>query len=110
MSASSGARRNGAVVVPQRPSADARPALRTRVWARLRRHALDRRLAAGEPPWASRELSWRAAELTSASERRAIADRIHALADEAAQPPRALGAAVPLARDGVRACRGLLRD
>jgi hypothetical protein len=102
MSASSGARRNGAVF--KRPAVGARRGLRTRVRARLRRSALDRQLAAGERPWASRELSWRAAELTARGERRAIADQIDALVDEVIAPPHPRGAAAPVDRDGVRAC------
>jgi hypothetical protein len=89
MSASSGARPNGALF--KRPT-------------RLRRSALDRQLAAGEPAWASRELTWRAAELTARAERRAIADQIDALVDEVIAPPRPRGAAAPVDRDGVRAC------
>jgi hypothetical protein len=110
MSASSGAHRNGAVFAPPRPSVGVRPELRTRVRARLRRSALDRLLAAGEPPWASRELSWRATELTSRGERCAIADQIEGLADEVMEPPRPRGAAVPLDREGVRASRELLLE
>jgi hypothetical protein len=70
----------------------------------LRRSTLDRRLAAGEPPWASPELSRRAAELTAPGERRALADQIDALVDEVIAPPRPRGAAAPVDRDGVRAC------
>jgi len=95
MSASSGARRNGAV--PRRE-------LRTRVRARLRRSALDRQLSAGAPAWASPELSWRAAELTARGERRALADQLDALVDEVIAPPRPRGAAAVVDRDGVRAC------
>ena len=102
MSTSSGARRNGAVF--KRPAVGTRRELRTRVRARLRRSVLDRRLAAGEPPWASLELSWRAAELTAQGERRALADQIDALVDEVIAPPRPRGAAAPVDRDGVRAC------
>jgi hypothetical protein len=101
MSASSGARRNGAVF--KRPALGARRELRTRLRARLRRSALDRRLAAGEPPGARPELSWRAAELTAGAERRALADQIDALVDEVIAPQRPRGAAAPVDRDGVRA-------
>ena len=110
MSASSGARRNGAVFPPQRPNVGARPELRTRVRARLRRSALDRRLAAGDPAWASGELSRRAAELTSPGERRALADQLDGLVDEVTGPPSLRGAAAPVARDAVRACRELLLE
>src|SRR5919106_3319323 len=102
MSASSGARGNGAVF--KRPTLGARRGLRTRARARLRRSALDRQLAAGEPAWASRELAWRAAELTARGERCAIADQIDALVDEVIAPPRPHGAAAPIDRDAVRAC------
>jgi hypothetical protein len=108
MSVSSGARRNGAVFTPQRLGTGARPALRTRVRARLRRSRLDRLLVAGEPPWASRELGWRAAELSSRRERHAIADQIDRVVDDAMAPARPRGAAVPLDREGVRACKDLL--
>jgi hypothetical protein len=102
MSASSGARRNGAVF--KWPTLGARRGLWTRARVRLQRSALDRRLAAGEPAWASRELSWRAAELTAPDERRAVADRIDAVVDEVIAPVRPSGAAAPVDRDGVRAC------
>ena len=106
MSASSGARGDGAVF--KRPAHDPRRRLRTRARARLRRPALDSQLAAGEPAWASGELSWRAAELTARDERCAIADQIDALVDEVIAPPRPRGAAAPINRDGVRACLQLL--
>lgn len=102
MSASSGVPRNGAVF--QRPALGPQRELRTRVRARLRRSTLDRRLAAGEPPWTSAELSRRASELTARGERRALADQIDALVDEVIAPPRRRGAAAPVDRDGVRAC------
>src|SRR5688572_29550661 len=102
MSTSSGAGQNG--VVFKRAALGARRGLRTRVRARLGRSALDRRLAAGEPPGARPELSWRAAELTAQGERRALANQIDALLDEVIAPPRPRGAAAPLDRDGVRAC------
>lgn len=89
-------------------AARTRPELRTRVRARLRRSTLDRLLAAGEPAWASRELSWRAAELSSPTARRAIADRIEALLDEVSGPPHPIGAAVPVDRDAVLGCQELL--
>jgi hypothetical protein len=76
----------------------------------MRRSALDRLLAAGEPAWASCELSWRAAELTSRRERHAIAGQIDGLLDEVTGPPRPRGAAVPLDRDGVRVCRAVLLE
>jgi hypothetical protein len=106
MSASSGARRNGAVF--RLPSLGARRGVRTRARARLSRSALDRRLAAGEPAWASRELSWRAVDLTARSERCAIADQIDALVDDVIAPPRPRGAAVPIDGDAVRVCLKLL--
>jgi hypothetical protein len=102
MSASSGARRHGAVF--KRPALGARRELRTRLRARLRRAPLDRQLAAGEPPWASPELSRRASEITARGGRRALADQIDALVDEVIAPPRRRGAAAPVDRDGVRAC------
>jgi hypothetical protein len=110
MSASSGARRNGAVITMHRPSAGERPALGVRLRARLQGWRLDRRLAAGEQPWLRPELRWRAAELTSRRQRRKLAEEIDALMESATRPPHPLGAAVPLDRAGVRACGELLRE
>jgi hypothetical protein len=109
MSASSGLRRNGALLAPPRRTGGERPALGTRVRTRLQRLSLDGRLARGDPAWASPELRWRAAQMTSQRERRRIAEEIDGVLEAAAGPPRPRGAAVPLDRAGVLACDGLLR-
>jgi hypothetical protein len=109
MSASSGARRDGALFAVRLGVAGERAGPGTRLRARLQRLGLDRRLATGEPAWASPKLRWRAAQLTSPPERRRIADQIDRLI-EAAGPPRPRGAAVPLDWTGVLACRELLRE
>ncbi len=110
MPASSGARRNGAVFGFQSTSPRRRPTRRTRLTLRLLGFRLDRRLAAGEPPWSSPELSARAAELTAPTERWRLAEDVDRVIESAAQPPRPKGAAVPLNRTGVLACGPLLSD
>jgi hypothetical protein len=109
MPASSGIRQSGAVITRPREAARERPAVRIRLRAWLRCLSLDRRLAAGEPAWASAELRWRAAQLTSARVRRGLATEIDRVLEAAAQPPRPRGAAVPLDRSAVLACDDLLR-
>jgi hypothetical protein len=111
MSASSGARRNGAVFGFHCTSARRHPTRRTRLKVRLLRLRLDRRLAAGEPPWSTLELSVRAAELTAPGERQELAEEVDRLIDSAAQPRRpGGGAAVPPDRASVLACGPLLGD
>lgn len=110
MPASSGIQRNGAVVTGPRETADERPATWIRLRALLQRLSLDRRLAAGEPAWASAELRWRAAQLTTPRTRRGLAEEIDRLLEGAAQPPRPRGAAAPLDRSAVLACDELLRE
>ena len=110
MPASSGLERNGAVLTPRGRAAGERPALGTRLRARLHRLGLDLRLAGGDPPWASPELRWRATQLTSQRERLTLARDIDLLLEAAARPPRPRGAAVPLDWAGVLACSGLLRQ
>lgn len=109
MPASSGIQRNGAVVIRRREIAGERPAVWIRLLARLRRLSLDRRLAAGEPAWASAELRWRAAQLTSPRTRHGLAEEIDRLLEVVAQPPSPRGAAAPLNRSAVVACDELLR-
>jgi hypothetical protein len=109
MSASSGIQRLGAVLTRPGEAARERPPTWIRIRARLQRLSLDRRLAAGESPWASAELRWRADQLTSARERRSLAEEIDRLLDDAARPGRRRGAAVPLDRSAVCACDELLR-
>jgi hypothetical protein len=109
MSASSGLRHDGAVLAPKRQTIGERPTVWTRLRVRLHRLSLDDRLARGDPTWASPELRWRAAQLTSPRERRGLADEIDRVLEAAAQPARPRGAAVPLDRAAVLACGGLLR-
>jgi hypothetical protein len=109
MPASSGLRQNGAVLAPKPRIVGERPAIWIRLRTRLQRLGLDDRLARGDPPWASPELRWRAAQLTSDRERRGLANEIDRVLEAAAQPARLRGAAVPLDRSGVLACGGLLR-
>jgi hypothetical protein len=110
MSASSGGRRNGAVFGFQPTSARRRPTRRTRLTLRLLSFRLDRRLAAGEPPWSSPELRARAAELKAPTERWRLAEEVDRVIYSAAQPPRPKGAAVPLNRTGVLACGPMLSE
>jgi hypothetical protein len=110
MPASSGIHRNGAVVTRPREIASGRPAVWIRLRARLQRLSLEHRLAVGEPAWASAELRWRAAQLTSPRVRRGLAEEIDRLLEVVAEPPRPRGAAAPLARSAVLACDELLRE
>jgi hypothetical protein len=110
MSATSGIQRNGAVLTRPREVAAEHPPLGMRLRVRLQRLSLDRRLAAGEPAWASAELRWRAAQLISPRERRGLAEEVDRVLEAAARPPRPRGAAAPLDRYGVLACRELLRE
>ena len=59
-----------------------------RLWTRLMREQLDRRLAAGTAPTASRPLRLRAEELTSMPTRLAMADAAEAMRDADADAPR----------------------
>jgi hypothetical protein len=102
MPASSGIHRNGAVVTRRREVAGERPAIWIRLRARLQRLSLDHRLATGEPAWASAELRWRAAQLTSPRAWRGLAEEIDRLLEVVAQPPRPRGAAAPLVRQLLR--------
>ena len=110
MPASSGIQRHGAVFTRPRETAGERPAIWIRIRTRLQRLSLDRRLAEGESPWASAELRWRADQLTAPLARRRLADEVGRLLEDAAQPSRPRGAAVPLYRPGVLACDELLRE
>jgi hypothetical protein len=86
-----------------------RPGIWVRIRARLQRLSLERRLAAGESPWASAELRWRADQLISPSERRGLALEIDRVLVDVTRPAHRAGAAVPLNRSGVVACYELLR-
>jgi hypothetical protein len=109
MPASSGIQRHGAVLTRPREPAGERPAPWVRIRARLQRLSLERRLAAGESPWASAELRWRADQLTSPRERRGLAKEIDRVLKDAARPARRRGAAVPVDRYAVYRCDELLR-
>jgi hypothetical protein len=109
MPASSGIQQSGAVLTGPREPAAERPAVWIRIRARVQRLSLERRLAAGESPWASAALRWRADQLTSPRERSGLAEEIDHLLEEAVRPARPRGAAVPLDRSAVIACYELLR-
>jgi hypothetical protein len=109
MPASSGTQRDGALLTGPGEAARERPAIWIRARARLQRLSIERRLAAGESPWASAELRWRADQLTSPRERRGLAEEIDRLLKEAARPARRRGAAVPVDRSAVYECGELLR-
>jgi hypothetical protein len=76
----------------------------TRLRVRLRRDGLDRRIAAGEDPYADADLARRAAQLTEPATRRRIAATIDRVIDEAAGPPAAFSSKVPLARAAIVTC------
>jgi hypothetical protein len=80
-----------------------------RLRVRVRRPALDRRLAAGADPWSDPELSIRAEELTDAETRVRIAKAIDRAIVEAGDPPPPMTSQVPLARPAIRACTPRLR-
>ncbi|MHB8233914.1 MAG: hypothetical protein ACYDHT_04600 [Solirubrobacteraceae bacterium] len=71
--------------------------------ARLRTGTLDRRLAAGTPPWQAPVLAARALQLTSDRRRHSLARSLDRLAELSKRPaPRAVSAVVPVCRDQVR--------
>lgn len=86
------------------PSHPPRDGYLTRLRLRLRRDALDRRIAAGEDPHADADLDRRAAQLTEPDTRRRIAASIDRVIDEAAGPPAPLSSKVPLARGAIVTC------
>jgi hypothetical protein len=81
----------------------------TRLRVRVRRAALDRRLAAGADPSADADLSRRAEELTEGDARRRIATVIERLISEAGGPPPPFSSKAPLARAAITACAPRLR-
>jgi hypothetical protein len=93
-------------LVPARPSREGHLA-RPRV--RLRRDALDRRLAVGADPNADADLSARAEELTEGDARRRITAVIRRVIAEAAGPPATFSSKAPLARAAIVACTPRLR-
>ena len=84
------------------PSARAGLALRLRVW--MHRWSLERRLAEGEDPVASRELALRAGQLTCDESRRKLAAWIERVVDDVYKTPR-LTASIDPPRRAVRAAR-----
>jgi hypothetical protein len=81
---------------------------RLQVW--LRRPWLDRALAAGADPHASRALAQRALQLTSDSKRRRLANAIGRLRADAAGPaPIGWSSAIPVNRDALIAADPILR-
>lgn len=81
-------------------------ALPCRVW--LRRPSLNRRLAQGEDPTASRALALRAGQLASPRTRQRLAEAIERVIEEAKEGPRRLSAAAPVSRQAVTTARPLL--
>jgi hypothetical protein len=77
--------------------------LRDRVLARFRALALDRRLATGEPPEASRLLAVRAARITTVASRRRLAACWDRLLRLAGQDPVAFTTRMPLQRSQILA-------
>jgi hypothetical protein len=75
-----------------------------RARVRVRRDALDRRLAAGVDPTGDGDLRLRAAQLSDPETRRRIAMVIDRLLDEAAGLPAPFRSEVPLARTAIVAC------
>jgi hypothetical protein len=93
-------------LVPDRPP---REGYLTRLRVRIRRAALDRRLALGADPGADADLSRRAEELTEGDARRSIAMVTRRLISEAAGPPPPFSSKAPLARTAITACAPRLR-
>jgi hypothetical protein len=77
-----------------------------RVW--LQRGALDRRLAHGADPGASRELSRRARQLMSRRCRAGLAEGIRNVIEAAEEPRRGFSAAVPIQRGDILSEREFL--
>jgi hypothetical protein len=72
-------------------------------YARLRAPSLDRRLAAGIPPWASQLLAARALQLTHERRRRSVARSLERLVERAERTPSpGFSTVVPVSRSQVR--------
>ncbi len=82
----------------------------TRLLARLFAGSLDRRLAAGRPPEASRLLAARAQVLASPAMRAALATDLARIGAGSRQTPVMRSPKVPLNRAGVIACAPLLQQ
>jgi hypothetical protein len=75
----------------------------TAVHARLCAPSIDRRLAAGAPPWESSLLAARALQITREHRRRSLARALERLAANAERPAsRAISSVVPVCRQQVR--------
>ena len=81
-----------------------------RLLARARAASLDRQLAAGRPAAASRALSLRAQEITSAAGRRELAQYWDHVLEEAFRPPVPRTPRAPLCRDRIAAAEISVRD
>jgi hypothetical protein len=79
--------------------------LATRVRVRLRRHKLDKRLAAGDEPNLDPLLRERARELVGDRCRRQVAESLELLLEDAGSGPRAFSSRVPPARAAIRDSR-----
>jgi hypothetical protein len=79
-----------------------------RVWRQ--RELLDTALADGAEPDEDAAIALRAHQLIDPRTRRSIAAAIRSLVDDAADPPRALGAEPPLRRGALLAARGDLLE
>ncbi len=86
------------------PSSSPHEGYLSRLRVRLRRDALDRRIAAGEDVHGDIDLDRRAAQLTERGTRHRIAAAIDRVIDEAAAPPAPFSSKVPLARDAIVTC------
>jgi hypothetical protein len=84
------------------------PAFPVRVRSLLLRPRLDRTLLGGARPSPASELGWRARQLTSPRRRQRLADRLERVVQDAASPQPARSSAVPLNREEIRRCAGLL--
>jgi hypothetical protein len=86
-----------------------RPGLAADLRVRVRRSALDRRLATGADPAGDADLARRAEQLTTAATRERIANAIERVIADAAGPVPVLSPRVPLARAAVNSCAPRLR-
>lgn len=81
--------------------------LLARLWAAVRKHALDARLATGGDPDATAPLQWRAQQLVGGAERERLAEALEAALSGAARAPadahRRAGS-VPLRWTALREC------
>jgi hypothetical protein len=81
------------------------PSPTRRFHVRLKRHKLDRQLAAGANPNASDCLRERSRQLVTEESRRSIAASLRRFLDDASSGSASLSSQVPIARDAIRASR-----